>query len=88
MLVGEGGSQTGSFTTTGSIDTTCRLARNSKRQFVCSPGDRVAGFSAADNVTIFVDRPISSGLLIATAIILVPMILPSFSAVREEAFHE
>jgi TctA family transporter len=38
--------------------------------------------------SVFVQRPISLGLLIATAILLVLMALPSLRKAREEAFQE
>jgi TctA family transporter len=38
--------------------------------------------------SVFVQRPISLGLLIATAILLVLMALPSIKKAREQAFQE
>jgi putative tricarboxylic transport membrane protein len=40
------------------------------------------------NPSVFVERPISLVLLIATAGVLLLMILPSFRKTREEAFQE
>ena len=37
---------------------------------------------------VFIQRPISLGLLIATAILLVLMALPSIKKAREQAFQE
>jgi TctA family transporter len=38
--------------------------------------------------SVFVTRPISLGLLIATAVLLILMALPSLRRAREEAFQE
>jgi TctA family transporter len=38
--------------------------------------------------TVFVTRPLSAGLLAATAILLILMALPAFRKRREEAFQE
>ena len=38
--------------------------------------------------SVFIQRPISLGLLITTAILLVLMALPSIKKAREEAFQE
>ena len=38
--------------------------------------------------SVFIQRPISLGLLVATAILLVLMALPSIKKAREEAFQE
>jgi putative tricarboxylic transport membrane protein len=40
------------------------------------------------DATVFVTRPISAGLLIVTAILLLLMVLPNFRKKREEAFQE
>jgi putative tricarboxylic transport membrane protein len=37
---------------------------------------------------VFLERPISLGLLIATALLLILMALPSIKKAREEAFQE
>ncbi len=37
---------------------------------------------------VFIQRPISLGLLIATAVLLVLMALPSIKKARQEAFQE
>jgi TctA family transporter len=38
--------------------------------------------------SVFIQRPISLGLLIATAVLLLLMALPSIKRAREEAFQE
>jgi len=38
--------------------------------------------------SVFIQRPISLGLLIATAVLLVLMALPSIKKARQEAFQE
>jgi len=40
------------------------------------------------DATVFLTRPISAGLLIVTALLLLLMVLPNFRKKREEAFHE
>ena len=40
------------------------------------------------NAMVFLERPISLGLLITTAVLLLLMALPSFKKAREEAFVE
>jgi TctA family transporter len=49
---------------------------------------RRAMFLSRGKVSIFVDRPISAGLLILAVLILIVVIMPRFRATREEAFQE
>jgi TctA family transporter len=49
---------------------------------------RRAMFLARGNPGIFVDRPISAGLLVLAVLAIVAVALPKIKAVREEAFQE
>ncbi|MBN9081465.1 MAG: hypothetical protein BGP04_24580 [Rhizobiales bacterium 62-17] len=49
---------------------------------------RRAMFLSRGKVSIFVDRPISAGLLIVAVLVLILVIMPRFRATREEAFQE
>jgi TctA family transporter len=54
------------------------MEENLRRSLVLSRGDPM----------IFLDRPISAGLLAAAAIIIALIVLPQFRKTREEAFQE
>ncbi|MCQ1800254.1 tripartite tricarboxylate transporter permease, partial [Neorhizobium galegae] len=49
---------------------------------------RRAMFLARGNPSVFVDRPISAGLLVLAVLAIAVVALPKIKAVREEAFQE
>ena len=58
----------------------------SKRSF--RPSLRRALLISDGDYRVFIDRPISLGLLIAAVLLLIVVILPSFRRVRQDAFVE